>query len=257
MLYTKNLSVSITDNMNIKHQFDIEVKIDGIFKEQAEEYISVFYNIDEAGEDLVSKLKDEILSKVTITCNDNGFNEIVDAGFWYKAKGFVLLTKILESIASDNSLSIDNSNNLRDLVEYYNVSGSAIDKAYDLFILQLCGPKDFIEYLRLSIKEKAYIISCYEKLQGVNVSQRVSRLEQGISDVLDLSTNENDVKYKREVNTKVQKLYNDGIIDKKDLDLLSTIDLERHNKLIKQAAITNNNKNDWNNDELLGPNSKW
>jgi len=250
--YTKELDVTL-----FSKRFHITVDINGIFKEQAEDYFSILYNIDEAGSELVDRVKNLLLERITIKCDDPEFNKIITNDFWSKANGFVLLTNILNAIMSDESTSINNTTSLEDIVGYYDDSGITLEKAYDLFVFQNCSVSDFLEYLHADIRERSYIISCYETLQGVNVKQRFDRLNRGVADVLDLSTRETDVTYKRKVNDNVEKLIKSGELTEKERELLSTIDWKTHNRLIEQAKMTNNNKNYWANDEILGPNAKW
>jgi hypothetical protein len=116
--YTKELDVTL-----FSKRFHITVDINGIFKEQAEDYFSILYNIDEAGSELVDRVKNLLLERITIKCDDPEFNKIITNDFWSKANGFVLLTNILNAIMSDESTSINNTTSLEDIVGYYDDSG--------------------------------------------------------------------------------------------------------------------------------------
>lgn len=261
MRFTKRYAINQQNNtasMTNTSKFFIDIVIDGIYQEDAIFYLEIFSSINEIDQTNINidDIKNEIISKIQVIPEDPSFYSVISDNFWNKASGYILLNSILKDIANDDKYSVKNITDLVELIEYNKNKRISLEDVYDLFVFQHSNIQDYIAYKRSKLEDKTDIICKLEQIHNIDVKKRFERMKSGF-EILDLITPENDQKYMRETNNKIDKMVNDGTLTKEQAAAISTINWENHKKLLEISKSTKNNNNNWINDPILGPNSEW
>jgi len=258
MDYNKRFNVRIP---SLNKTVTVNISTNKLYSEDAElYYYSFLYPEKIYGADYhqkIDELRQNILSLLTIECEDNTLLPFLESEVFSKATGFLILQELLKDIITEKEkYSINNVDDLFELVEYYYQKGISLNDAYDLFVMLHTDMNGYLQYKKADNKTKANIIVNYQRLYGVDVKTRFERHLKGI-EPLNLVSNETDPKYTRTTNDRIQQLINNGAITEEEAENLHSINWDVHKKMIEIAKQTNNNGNDWSNDPILGPNSRW